>query len=154
LFFGANFLKNSLRWLNKVLNDNESNLRQDVYSFARLFSLVIHYELENYDLLDYMVKSTGRFYQKRRKEYGIEYKFEGIFLKYIKKLAKASDNKDKQLTIFTNLKAEMQIVVTEKYEKVALNYFDFISWVDSKIESRPFMEIKREKSKILSPSIN
>ena len=147
VFFGANFLKNSLRWLNKVLNDNELNLRQDVYSFARLFSLVVHYELENYDLLDYMVKSTARFYQKRRKEYGREYKFEGVFIKYIKKLAKASNNKDKQRILFVNLKAEMQVVVTENYEKVALNYFDFISWADAKIEGRPFMEIKQEKSR-------
>ena len=147
LFFGANFLKNALRWLNKVLNDNESNLRQDVYSFSRLFSLIIHYELENYDLLDYMVKSTARFYQKRRKEYGREYKFEGVFIKYIKKIAKCGDNRGKQRQLFENLKEEIQIVATENYEKVALNYFDFISWFDSKIEDRPFMVIKQEKSK-------
>lgn len=147
VFFGANFLKNALRWLNKVINDNESNLRQDVYSFARLFSLVIHYELENYDLLDYMVKSTSRFYQKRRKEFGREYKFETIFIKYIKKLAKSSDNRDKQTILFANLKTEMQLVLTENYEKVALNYFDFSSWVDSKIENRSFMEVKSELSK-------
>ena len=147
VFFGANLLKNALRWLNKVINDNESNLRQDVYSFARLFSLVIHYDLENYDLLDYMVKSTARFYQKRRKEFGREYKFEGIFIKHIKKLAKSSNNRDKQIVLFTNLKAEMQVVVTENYEKGALNYFDFISWVDSKIENRTFMEVKTEMNR-------
>ena len=41
----------------------------------------------------------------------------------------------------------MQVVLTENYEKVALNYFDFISWVDSKIENRSFMEVKSELSK-------
>ena len=73
VFAGASFFeiwsaslpdKESLKWINKMLNDNEQHLRQDIFSFSRLFSLIIHFELEHYDLLEYMLKSIGRFYQK------------------------------------------------------------------------------------------
>src|SRR5690606_22553203 len=64
VYFGAGKYKDSLAWLNRVLNDNEPNLRQDIYSYARLFNLVIHYELGNYDLLEYITKSTSRYLTK------------------------------------------------------------------------------------------
>ncbi len=60
-YFGVGDFKNALQCVNAVLNDNEQNLRQDIYSFTRLFNIVIHYELENYDFLEYVVKSTNRY---------------------------------------------------------------------------------------------
>ncbi len=36
---------------------------------------------------------------------------------------------------------------TDPYEKGAFEYFDFISWLESKIENRPFAEIIKEKAK-------
>ena len=53
-YFGVGEFKTSLQYINEVLNDNEQNLRQDIYSFSRLINLLVHYELENYDFLDYV----------------------------------------------------------------------------------------------------
>lgn len=145
IFFGANQLKNSLRWINKVLNDNEQNLRQDIYGFARLFSLVVHYELQNYDLLDYMIKSTMRTYQKKRKEFVRGYEFEAVFLKYLKKIARAGEEDFKAKKLFTELKQELLLVIDDNYEKVVLKYFDYLSWIDSKIDGKPFAEVKQTK---------
>jgi tetratricopeptide (TPR) repeat protein len=55
--FGAGEMNKALFWLNKVLNDNEPTLRQDIFTYARLFNLVVHYELGNFDLLEYIVRS-------------------------------------------------------------------------------------------------
>ena len=55
-YFGVGDFKKALSYINTVLNDNEQNLRQDIYSFSRLFNLVLHFELENYDFLDYVIK--------------------------------------------------------------------------------------------------
>jgi len=144
--FGAEDYRQALSWLNRVLNDNETNLRQDVYSFARLFNLVIHFELGNYDLLDYIVKSTSRFYLKRKREYNREYRFETAFLKHIKKAAKVADKKDKLKVAFEELKEELEEILTDHYERVALEYFDFISWVDCKLEDVSFAEIKKQRA--------
>ena len=145
-YFGAGNYKSSLHWLNKVLNDNEPNLRQDVYSFARLFNLIIHYELGNYDLLDYIVKSTSRFYLRRKREYDREYRFETIFLKYVKKLAKSSDKPERLQSSFMDLRQEIEKVLEDDYEKVALEYFDFLSWIDSKVDGVSFEKLKKDKS--------
>lgn len=144
-YFGTDRWKDSLKWINRVLNDNEQHLRQDIFSFSRLFSLIIHFELEHYDLLEYMLKSTSRFYQKRKNEKGREYKVESLFLKYMKKLSKSANNKEKTHTLLTSLKEEMSEVLKENYEKVALGYFDFIGWIDAKLNNKTFGEYKKEK---------
>ena len=39
----------------------------------------------------------------------------------------------------------METALKDPYEKVALKYFDFVSWIDSKIEGKPYLEAKKEK---------
>jgi len=43
------------------------------------------------------------------------------------------------------LKAELLAILDEPYERMALEYFDFISWIDSRIEHVPFAEVKKRK---------
>lgn len=148
-YFGVDKWKESLKWVNKMLNDNEQHLRQDIFSFSRLFSLIIHFELEHYDLLEYMLKSTNRFYNKRKNEIGREYKVESLFLKYMKKLAKVANDKEKTNELLKSLKTEMDETLKEPYEKVALGYFDFIGWIDAKLHNQTFGEFKKAKLKTL-----
>ena len=44
----------------------------------------------------------------------------------------------KQQTAFKELKTELEEIFKDHFEKEALAYFDFISWLKSKIENRPF----------------
>ena len=43
----------------------------------------------------------------------------------------------------------MLLLSKDPYESRAFEHFDFISWLESKIEKRPFVEIVREKAKKL-----
>lgn len=144
-YFGAGQTRQALRWLNIILNDTEQNLRQDMYSFARLFNLVVHYDLGNYDLLDYTIKSTNRFYVKRKREYGTEYKFETVFLKHMKKIVKLYDQQEKKESAFKEMRDELQAVFKDRYEKIALDYFDFMSWINSKMNGHSFAEARKKK---------
>jgi RNase P/RNase MRP subunit POP5 len=49
---------------------------------------------------------------------------------------------------FYSLKLEMQVLETNKFEKRAFLYFDIISWLESKIESKTIQEVIKEKAKI------
>ena len=82
--FGAGEVNKALFWLNKVLNDNEPTLRQDIFTHARLVNLVVHYELGNFDLLEYIVRSTQRFLNKHHRAYEMEV----LLIEHIKKLAR------------------------------------------------------------------
>jgi hypothetical protein len=46
---------------------------------------------------------------------------------------------------FINLKESIEAVTKSNVEKNALNLFDLISWLESKIERKSFKEIKQAK---------
>ena len=47
---------------------------------------------------------------------------------------------------FIRLKKEMEEILKDEFERQALNHFDFITWLESKITGRTFAEILREKA--------
>ena len=143
IYFGAKQYREALRQLNVVLNDNENNLRQDIYSFSKLFNLIIHYEIGNYDLLDYLIKSTERYFNKRSKVLKYGYEFEASFISYFKKLSKALKQGSRTSQIFKDMKEELAILLRKRNERVTLEYFDYLTWIDAQIESTPYGELKK-----------
>ena len=138
-YFGIGDYKKSLQYLNEVLNDNEQNLRQDIYSFARLFNIVIHYELENYDFLEYVVKSTNRYLNKQARDYQIE----NVCIKNIRKLAKTVEVVNR-LEIYEKMEEEISKLLEDHHESVVLEYFNITAWVKSKTNKISFEEAIRE----------
>jgi len=132
-YFGVGDYKKALHYLNQVLNDNEQNLRRDIYSFSRLFNIVIHYELENYDFLEYVVKSTNRYLSKQDRDYQIE----NVCIKHIRKLAKTIDNVNR-LEILEKMEKEISALLTDQNERVVLEYFNIGAWVQSKLNKITF----------------
>ncbi|MBL4593451.1 MAG: hypothetical protein JKX68_06505 [Flavobacteriales bacterium] len=139
-YFGGGDYKNALKYINLVLNDSISGLREDVYNFAKLVNLVIHFELGNYDLLDYTIKSTKRSVAKNQKNY----MFEAVFLKEFRKLLK-NKNTDDLHAKYVDFKKELTEVLKDPYEQTANKYFDFISWLESKIDNIPFEQVVKSK---------
>ena len=144
-YFGIGNYKKALQYVNQVLNDNEQNLRQDIYSFLRLFNLVLHFELENYDFLEYVIKSTNRFLNKQERDFEAE----SVCIKYIKKLAKTNSNSEKT-TILTQLKKELNDLFVDKNEGVLLEYFNITAWVDSKINKISLGQAVKDELKELN----
>ena len=134
-YFGTGDYKKALQYINEVLNDNEQNLRQDIYSFSRLFNIVIHYELENYDFLEYVVKSTNRYLSKQERDYQVE----NVCIKSIRKLAKIVEPVNK-IEIFEKMDKEISELLKDHNERVVLEYFDISSWVKSKLLKVSFEE--------------
>lgn len=139
VYFGAGEYREALKWINLLLNDNEQRLRQDIYGFARIFNLIIHFELGNMDLLEYLVKSTSRYLNKRK----TDYKAEVVIVKYLKKLPKLGN--DKELNDhFVAMRDELTILFKDHKERVVLEYFDFISWLNSKLNGGSYaMEVRK-----------
>ena len=133
--FGLEDYKSALRFINDILNDNEKQLRQDVYSFARIFNLIIHYELRNFDFIEYDSKSTQRYLNKHEKDYQIE----KVFMKYIKKLAKEEFDPNKK-EIFNNFYNEVETLLKDPQEQVILEYFNVKAWVYSKLKRISFAD--------------
>ena len=87
----------------EILNDNEKVLRQDLYAYARLINLLIHYELGNFDLIEYLIKSTQRFLNKKNRDFEVE----KLIITNIRKLSKSS-SKEKTLEIFHDFRNKLE----------------------------------------------
>jgi len=142
IHFGVGDYNNAIEWANKILNETNIKIREDLHAVTRIFNLIIHFELGNESMLDSLVRSTYRFlYQRERL-----YKFETIVLDFIrKKLPKVITQKE-LLLVFKELKQELEEIIKDPFERKALEYFDFISWLESKIENKSFAEIVKEKA--------
>lgn len=138
--FGAGQMNRALYWLNKVLNDPEPLLRQDIFTYARLFNLVVHYELGNYDLLEYIVRSTQRYLSKRQRAYGVE----AALIEHIKKLARNGTPAAKH-TLFVSLRRHLDALMQDPNESTVLKYFNICAWVDSKVDDLPFADVVKRK---------
>lgn len=132
LEFGLENYKSALAELNFLLNDNEQTLRQDLYSFARILNLLIHFELSNYEYLEYILKSTNRYLKKVEKDYKIEL----VIVKYIQRLIRT--DLQNQKSIFISMKKDVDLLFKVHEERVVQEYFDLTAWIESKISDIPF----------------
>ena len=135
LHFGAGQHSKALQWLNRVINDNENDLRQDLYGYARLFNIVVHYELGNSDLLEYTLKSTARYLQKRMRDFEVE----KLILEQFKKLIRARTSIEKREQLI-GFKKELEALMSVEDCKALMRYFDFNAWIGSKLEQATFEE--------------
>ncbi len=140
------FLKENYKeanyWLGKIINELALDVRSDFQSFARILRLIIHYEMGKIDLVEYSIKSTYRFLSKKN----MLYKTEKILLNFIRTKVQRLNNSASTHSAFKQLKMEITEAAEDIKESAVLNYFDFISWLESKIENRSFADVTYKKA--------
>lgn len=126
LYFGSGNPGKAIDYLNRVINQ-KGNLRTDLQCYARLLHLIAHYELGNFDLLEYLIKSVYRFMAKMENLSKVE---EEIFA-FLRRSFRVGAHA---------LKPEFEKLLNKlkKYEGNPLEartfaYLDLISWLESKI---------------------
>lgn len=140
-FIGIGAFSEALRWVNRILNDGDMDQTEDIISFTQLLELLIHLELNHDQLLPYSIKSTQRFLKTRNRLYS----FEKVFLQFVGKLAKCDDRFEVD-RYWGDLYNELATLTDDDaFESVALDYFDFQSWAESKLKGRDFESVVREK---------
>lgn len=142
MYFGEKNYTDSLKWINKLLNDVDIDKSEDIHCFAQLLNLIIHLELGNQRLLPYALKSTQRYLTTRNRVY----KFETMVLDFINHMLKAK-TKEEEFKNYEELNQSLIPMLEDPFEKTAFEYFDLLSWVESKISGKTFSEIIREKAK-------
>ena len=138
LYFGAGDFDNAIHYLNKIINWKVT-LRNDLQCYARLLHLIAHYEVGNFQLLEYLIKTVYRFMAKMQNLSHVE---EEIF-KFLRKSFYMSAKKLKPE--FEKLLNTIKQFEASKFETRAFVYLDIVSWLESKIDEKPLYEIIREK---------
>ena len=146
IYFGICNYHKALFWINKIINRQHFNFREDVQAWAYLFRILIHYELNTPDIIEHLIVSAYRFLLKREKLYEVE----KSMLTFIRRLSKIDAKKKTLIEEFRRFRNELVEITKNPDEKKALEHFDLISWLESKIENRSFAEIIKEKAAIPS----
>ena len=102
----AFFLKqdyfNALEWINRILNEPKLKERQDIQSLARIFQLVIHFELDHIEFVESLISSANRYLIKKDKRHSAEF----VIIQHLKEALYA--NKAERRTIFQQLSADLK----------------------------------------------
>jgi tetratricopeptide (TPR) repeat protein len=138
LYFGSGNYETCIDYLQRIINDN-IDLRMDLQSYARLLHLMAHYELGNFDIIEYLIRSVYRFMARMENLTVVE---EEMF-KFLRISFRLSRNKLKpELENFLN---KIKKFEKNRFETRSFAYLDIISWVESKVYGKTMSEILREK---------
>jgi hypothetical protein len=127
--------------INRILNDSDLDESEDILSFTHLLDLLIHLDLKHEQLLPYALKNVQRFLKSRNRLYS----FEKAFLQFVSKRVKCTNELDIEV-LWEELHTELAAIKDDTFEGVALEYFDFRTWAESKFKKQVFIElIKRNE---------
>ena len=130
----------ALKWINTILNDSDLDESEDILSYTQILDLLVHLEMKHGQLLPYALKNTQRFLKTRNRLYT----FERVFLQFVSKRIKCTNDLDAEI-LWEELYNDLSGIKEDSFEGLALEYFDFISWAESKFKKRPFTEILKDK---------
>ena len=135
-----NAARSSAKLIQKIINEN-AEVRNDLQSYSRLLHLMAHYELGNYDLMEYLTKSVYRFMSKKDNLTVVE---EEMF-KFLRKSFHVDRSKVRaELEQFLE---KIKGLEKNRFETRVFAYLDIISWVESKVYRKSMSEILQEKYK-------
>lgn len=140
MYLGNGEPDKAIKYLNYIFDMTNVSLRTDIQAYARLMFLMVHYDLENYNLLPSLIRNYQSFFTKKN----LDNKVQSCFLQFFKEIIKAPilDRKKIKKKFLTKLEA----LETNQYEQRAFLYLDSIAWLDAKIEKCSIGEVIRKRN--------
>jgi hypothetical protein len=148
LYFGSGDYETCIDYLQKIINW-KVDLRNDLQCYARLLHLMAHYELGNYEIIEYLARSVYRFMAKLETLTVIEEEMFRFLRNRFSVSAKAMRPE------FEKLLSRIKGLEKNRFETRAFGYLDVISWLESKLQGKPmdviihqkYLQLKAERSR-------
>jgi hypothetical protein len=132
-YFGCGDYQEAIRYIYKILNEQRNAfVRQDLKIYSFILLLIIHYELRNYNISKYLLRSYKSL------------KFSGLQRTIIDFLALQlyhTSSEKEAMKLFQQFKS---IILSHPDYTSSKEYFDFISWIDSKLQKKSFQEVTQK----------
>ena len=140
LYFGNGDNKNCILYLKKIIDNKNLKMREDLMCFARVLSLVAHYEAGMDYHLELQLKSTYKFLLKMNDLHAVQKEM----IKFLRNLGNIYPHE--LGNEFQKLYNELKKYENHPYEKRAFLYLDILSWLESHLKNKPVAQIIREKA--------
>lgn len=140
LYFGHGEYKSCIAYLKRIITNKSLRMREDLMCFARVLSLVAHYEAGLDYHLQVQLKSTYKFLLEMNDLHAVQKEM----LKFLRNLGDIYPHELKNE--FQKLYTELKKHEDHPYEKRAFLYLDILSWLESHLQNRPVAQIIQEKA--------
>lgn len=140
LYFGVGDHKSCIQYLKRIIENKKLKVREDLMCFARVLSLVAHYEAGMDYHLELQLKSTYKFLLKMDDLHAVQREM----IKFLRKMGSIYPHELKDA--FQELYDRLKPYENHPYEKRAFLYLDILSWLESHLQNRPVADIIREKA--------
>lgn len=125
-YFNLNDYKNALNWINRVINLTSKMVRVDIRAATNIINILIHYELKNYLLIPYLIKSSTEFL----KTHYLTNDFDKKLLSILSSLVKANNEADK-IKILEKRIPELGVIDASKS---IVNDIDTLNWLNQQLK--------------------
>jgi hypothetical protein len=127
-YFGVKDFNKAQKYINEIVLIGKINYQSLIYKASRLLNIIIHYERNNLEYLDYEIRSYKRSFQLKSKLM----RTEKIIFKVIK-LHPCMNNLKKNKQLWLKIEPDAAAIQKDKYEMQLQKYFDFIGWIKNKL---------------------
>lgn len=131
----------ALDYLNAILDLKAGDLREDIQNYSHLLSILAHFELGNYQLLEYMVGKVRKLLSKTKELNAVQRKTFRFFNNIIKK------PESEHMDLFKKFREEIRKIENDRLAIRDFMYLDVPAWIDSKIEKKPMAEIIQNRQR-------
>lgn len=138
--FGCGDYDGSLTWLNRWLNMPRSVEREDLQSIARILSIVLHFEMGNFLLMESLLRSATHFMKVKNRFYDVE----RHFMQGMTEISRHPARRE-QIAIFERMRQKMSEGPVALAAGPLLQTFDLEAWLTGKATQTSFAEAVRKK---------
>ncbi len=125
--------KKALEWLNKLDEYSTHTNYKSLFAVIRLYRLIIYFEMDKIDLLQYSIANTYRSLQHSN----LLFNLEKVLIKMLGKLLEENSPKYRE-QVYKVARAELEPLKKDNSVWHVLLIFNFMGWLDCKIESTNF----------------
>ena len=128
VYFYQSENKQAHQWVDKILNREHEKSNIQILAYAKVLDLVLHYDLENFNLLSYRITSVKRFLKK----YNRLHEIDDAFFKMIQQVLKNRKKVKNEISIFVIHLQNCPPSATKLFYK---NYIRIEEWCNSKLNN-------------------
>lgn len=143
LYFGTGNYKRSLFYCNRIQRiEFKPEVLKDQHYYSKVIAVMNHFELGNEDICVNLARTLLR----NKKENKLMTKTEKVVMEFIYRGNFALNSKVQQRSAFSELKRKVLKISNNISDMYTPEQFDFLRWLNSKIQDRPFANVISKKS--------
>lgn len=134
-YFLAGRYTQCLDYINSILGETRVELKRDLLGFARVFSLIAHFELGNTDVIETQRRSARHYLKKL----GADGALEQIVLKSMGLLIDSSSTADER-AIFGEMRKSITALL-HHHSQEPPGIVEVLFWVESRLQRKPIASV-------------